>query len=179
MFDTMCALVLSSSETDVMALSDYLMGNLNLPEKGCEYAWVASAALIAAVRNEGTLSVSDDQVREVLLRTRRHAVTAFCGITPCGVTSAVTTCFRVLLGTACPNSQAVVNTQIHTRMAKAIAAQGGDPCCKLFLWTALAEIPVPAAECLHISIPADPARVSCAGNGHPSCRQSKCPFFRP
>lgn len=177
MFEKICSLALASSERDVIGLSAYLMQNVDLPTKGCEYAWVASAALMAAVRNEGTRPVPDEKVREVLLRTRRQAVTSLCGVTACGIAAAVTTCFRVLLGTACPNSQAVINTQIGTRVADALAAQGGDPCCKLFLWTALAETPALAEEYLKISIPADRSLVNCPdADRPPQCRQDKCPF---
>ncbi len=179
MFEKLCALALASTERDVMGLGMYLMENVDQPIKDCEYAWVASAALMAAIRNEGTRPVPDEKVREVLLRTRRQAVPGLCGITACGIAAAVTTCFRVLLGTACPNSQAVINAQIGTRVADALAAQDGDPCCRLYLWTALAETPALAEEYLSISIPADRSLVNCPDADRPArCRRDKCSFSR-
>lgn len=158
MFNNVYAAALTSMETDVLAAGADLLRKLDMPARGCEYALVATAAIMIAVRNEGTRAVPDDKLREALLRTRRQAVTGLCGMTPCGIAAAVTTCFRVLLGTACPKSEAAVNTAVYDRVHRAVTAAGGDKDCPRFLRAALAGIPALAREYLNITLPADLSR---------------------
>lgn len=158
MFDDIYTLALASTEKDVLALGEYLIENLNPPAGDRAYAGAAAAAVMIAVRNEGSRAVPDEKVREALLRARRQAVPSLCGVTVCGIAAAVTTSFRLLLGTACPRSRAAVNTAIYNRVAGAISAAGREPDCKRFLRAALAEVPALAGEYLKINVPAHGSR---------------------
>lgn len=45
---------------------------------GCEHAWIATGALLAAIRNHGQIKVNDVQIIEALNRTRKQAIGAYC-----------------------------------------------------------------------------------------------------
>lgn len=45
-----------------------------VPMLGCENAWIAAGVLMAALKNEGTARVTDEQIVEALNRTKRQAI---------------------------------------------------------------------------------------------------------
>jgi hypothetical protein len=182
LFDRIRQLALASPEKDVVALGEMLVSELDLPMLGCEHAWVAAAALMVAIRNEATLAVTDDKVNEAMVRTRRQAIAAFCGLTGvCGISPAIGACFSVLLGASCPrNRETAVTMRITARVTDAMSSNAGPSCCKNFLRVALKEAAALAHEYLYVEIPADISRVICRdSHRHPhGCRREKCAFFR-
>ncbi|MDA8096760.1 MAG: DUF5714 domain-containing protein [Clostridia bacterium] len=182
LFDRIRQLALASPEKDVVALGEMLVSELDLPMLGCEHAWVAAAALMVAIRNEATLAVTDDKVNEAMVRTRRQAIAAFCGLTGvCGISPAIGACFSVLLGASCPrNRETAVTMRITARVTDAMSSNAGPSCCKNFLRVALKEAAALAHEYLYVEIPADTSRVICRdSHRHPhGCRREKCAFFR-
>ncbi|MBP1759241.1 MAG: hypothetical protein H6Q63_158 [Firmicutes bacterium] len=157
------------------------MGQNNVPMLGCENAWIAAGALIAALKNEGTAQVSDEQVIEVLNRTRKQAIGGYCGLTGvCGVAPAIGACFSVILGAACPKDrETAVTMRVVARVVDTIANETGPCCCKNFVRKSLAEALKLAKEYLGISLVMPSEKIVCKYvERHPhGCRKEKCSYF--
>ncbi len=153
-----------------------------VPMLGCENAWIAAGALIAAVRNEGTISLTDEQIVEALNRTKRQAVGGYCGLTGvCGIAPAIGACFSVILGAGCPKDrETAVTMRVVAQIVNAIARETGPCCCKNFVRTALTEAVGMAAEYLEISLPKQAkGEIICTdARRHPhGCRKEKCSYY--
>lgn len=148
---------------------------------GCEHAWIAAAALMAALRNEGTIPVQPEQIEEALRRTRRQAIGAYCGLTGvCGIAPGIGACFSVILGAACPKDRETsITMHVVARVVEAIGSQAGPCCCKNFVRTALGVAGEMAREHLKINLPAGLDSIVCADmDRHPhGCRGKKCKFY--
>lgn len=158
------------------------MDEPNIPMLGCEHAWIAAGALMAALKNEGTLKIAEEQVIEALNRTKRQAIGGYCGLTGvCGIVPAMGACFSVVLGASCPKDRETAATmKVVARIVERIAEETGPCCCKNFVRTALSEAILWAKECLHVSLPSPGKAIVCAHSSrHPhGCREEKCLYFR-
>jgi len=172
----------TARETDPFAIAERLMADVRVPMLGCENAWISAGALMAALRNEGTLSITADQIAEVLQRTKRQAIGGYCGLTGvCGIVPAIGASFSVILGAACPKDVETAQTmRIAGNIVQAISGLAGPCCCKAFVRIALAEAVAATRELFGVALPgAPPARCTyCARHPH-GCRQEKCPYFMP
>lgn len=153
-----------------------------VPMLGCENASIAAGALMAAIRNEGTIGITDSQINEALNRTRKQAIGGYCGLTGvCGITPAIGSCFSVILGAACPKDRETVLTMRAVgRIVGVIADQTGPCCCKNFVRTALIEAAGLAKEHLGISLPVNRGQAAACTHvdRHPhGCRRGKCPYY--
>ena len=148
---------------------------------GCENAWIAAGALMAALRNEGTLPITDAQVLEALNRTHRQAIGGYCGLTGvCGIAPGIGACFSVILGAACPKDRETATTmKVVAKIVNAIAQETGPCCCKNFVRRALTEAVALVKEILNISLTRSPVPTVCTDvERHPhGCRQEKCRYF--
>lgn len=158
------------------------MNQDNIPMLGCENAWIASGALMAALKNEGTINVSDEQIVEVLNRTKRQAIGGYCGLTGvCGIAPAMGACFSVILGASCPKDQETATTmKIVGKIVYAIAEQTGPCCCKNFVRTALSKAITSVKERLDVCLLSSSEAIVCTHSSrHPhGCRESKCSYFK-
>jgi len=174
--------VLTIPEHNPFAIAERLMSQARVPMLGCENAWIAAGAFLAALRNEGTLIISDDQIREALLRTKRQAIGGYCGLTGvCGIAPAIGACFSVILGAACPKDEETAKTMgVVGQVVQAIAGLTGPCCCKAFVRAALREAGKSAQEFFNIALP-EAERIVCTySSRHPhGCRGDKCPDYRP
>ena len=96
--------VLTTERQDPVAIAELMMAHPNLPMLGCEHAYIAAGALMAALRNSpyGRGKITDADIREVFDRTARQAVSGYCGLTGvCGIAPAIGACFSVFLGSRC------------------------------------------------------------------------------
>jgi len=148
---------------------------------GCENAWIAAGAYLAALRNQGGVPVSNDMIGEALNRTKRQAIGGYCGLTGvCGIALAIGACFSVLLGAACPKDQETAKTmKVVGQVVNAIADQTGPCCCKNFVRTALI-VAIESTEALFkISLRGASSEIRCSHSSrHPhGCRKNKCPYF--
>jgi hypothetical protein len=152
-----------------------------VPMLGCENAWIACGALMASLKNEGTIELSSEHIIEALSRTKRQAIGGYCGLTGvCGVSPAIGACFSVVLGASCPKDQeTAITMKIVGKVVNAIADQTGPCCCKNFVRTALNEGIKSAKEVLHVSLPSPSKVTFCTHSSrHPhGCRESKCSYF--
>ena len=153
----------------------------NLPMLGCENAWIAAGALMAAIKNVGTAKVANEQVVEVLNRTKKQAIGGYCGLTGvCGVAPAIGACFSVVLGAACPKDrETAVTMRVVARIIDTIANETGPCCCKNFVRKSLIEAVKLAKEHLGIILPMVREKIVCKHvEQHPhGCRREKCSYF--
>lgn len=174
--------MLKSRSTNPLEMAETLMGyKEKVPMLGCENAWIAAGALISAIRNEGTYKVTDDQVVEVLNRTKRQAIGGYCGLTGvCGIAPAIGSCFSVLLNAACPKDQETAKTMlVVAKIVNVIASETGPCCCKNFVRKSLLEATYLAKEVLNVSLASNQQQLTCTDiKRHPhGCRKEKCSYF--
>lgn len=179
-FDLITEYVKTTQEGNPFVIAEQLMENELVPMLGCENAWIAAGAFLAALRNEGTIKVSDDHIDEVFQRTRKQAVGGYCGLTGvCGVAPAIGACFSVLLGAACPKDEETSKTMYVVRdIINSTASLSGPCCCKAFVRNSL-NIAVEYARVLFdIEFDtADSSKKCTYVERHPhGCRRDQCPF---
>lgn len=90
---------MASESQDPLEIVEALMNFKDqVPMLGCENAWIAAGALMAAIKNESTLKITDAQILEVLNRTHRQAIGGYCGLTGvCGIVPGIGACFSIIL----------------------------------------------------------------------------------
>lgn len=181
-FDLVKDYVMTCKSTDPLEIAETLMGNKDqVPMLGCENAWIAAGALITAIRNEGSIPITDEQVQEALNRTARQAIGGYCGLTGvCGIAVAIGACFSVILGAACPKDQETATTMnVVALIVNTIANETGPCCCKNFVRKSLTEAIKFAKEHLSVSLPIIHETIICQHvNRHPhGCRMAKCSYF--
>lgn len=137
---------------------------------------------MAALKNEGTAKVTDEQIVEALNRTNRQAIGGYCGLTGvCGIVPAIGACFSVILGAACTKDQETAATmKVAARIVDKIANETGPCCCKNFVRTALSEAITLVKEYLNIALPSPSQSIICTHSlRHPhGCREFKCLYFK-
>lgn len=47
----------------IYVIANEIIDKTKLPMLGCEHAWVAAGALIAAIRNEKTIKITDEDIK--------------------------------------------------------------------------------------------------------------------
>lgn len=182
-FEIVRAYVLKTQSTNPLEIAETLMGYKDkVPMLGCENAWIAAGALIAAIRNEGTYKVTDDQILEVLNRTKRQAIGGYCGLTGvCGIAPAIGACFSVLLKAACPKDRETAKTMlVVAKIVSVIASETGPCCCKNFVRKSLVEAIDLANKVLEVSLVNNQQKITCTDiERHPhGCRKEKCSYFK-
>lgn len=181
-FDLVKEYVLASDSRDPLEIAEALMNFKDqVPMLGCENAWAAAGALIAALKNEGTLKIRDTQILEVLNRTHRQAIGGYCGLTGvCGIAPGIGACFSVVLGAACPKDRETsITMTVVAKIVNLIAQETGPCCCKNFVRQALTESVALVKQILNVSLPQSLAPIVCTDvERHPhGCRREKCSYF--
>ncbi|MEL7564755.1 MAG: DUF5714 domain-containing protein [Dehalobacterium sp.] len=174
--------LMSNSSQNPFKIAATLMSYHNVPMLGCENAWIAAGAFVTALKNQDISIITNDQIGEVLNRTRRQAIGGYCGLTGvCGIVPAIGACFSVILEAACPKDEETAKTmKIVGKVVNAIADQTGPCCCKNFVWTSLRVAIDSAKEVLNVSLPGPGEEIFCIySDRHPhGCRKEKCPYFK-
>ena len=181
LFGTVKEYVLTSKSANPFEIAEYLMDLENVPMLGCENAWIAAGALMAALKNEGNARVTDEQIVEALNRTKKQAIGGYCGLTAvCGIAAAIGACFSVILGAACPKDQETATImKVVASIVNTIANETGPCCCKNFVRKSLAEAVIIVREHLHAAVPIISENITCKHiDRHPhGCRKEKCSYF--
>lgn len=137
---------------------------------------------MAALKNEGAVKVTDEQILEALTRSKRQAIGGYCGLTGvCGIAPAIGACFSVILGAACSKDQETAMTmKVVARIVQKIADETGPCCCKNFVRTALSEASLLVETYLNVSLPSPSEAIVCTHSSrHPhGCRESKCTYYK-
>lgn len=168
-----------ASDQSPFVIAERLMSNGGVPMLGCENAWIAAGALLAALRNEGSLEITKEQIHEALHRTKKQAIGGYCGLTGvCGIAPAMGACFSVILGAACPKDEETAKTmRVVGKVIQAIANLTGPCCCKAFVRVGLTEAIAAIEEYFNITLVAIEPLPCDYTTRHPhGCRQGKCPY---
>ena len=180
-YEKILKLALTAQGTNPLQVAEIMMKSTPIPMLGCEHAWIAAGALLAAIRNSGEIRITGSQITEALTRTRKQAIGAYCGLTGiCGVAPAIGACFSVILGAACPKDKETATTmRVVSQVVEAIANQTGPCCCKNFVRTALTLSCKLVQEHLKIPLPCYGEIVCVDSNRHPhGCRKERCRFYQ-
>ncbi len=182
LFDTIQEYLMTTPSQNPFEVAEHLMSLDTVPMLGCENAWIAAGALMVSLKNQGSITVTNDQIREALNRTRMQAIGGYCGLTGvCGIAPAIGACFSVMLGAACPKDrETAVTMRVVGKIVNAIADQTGPCCCKNFVRTALSEAIKAVEEYLRVTLPMPVKTLICNDSTrHPhGCRESKCLYFK-
>lgn len=180
-FDVIRGLSLAAKEANPLTIAERMIKSAPIPMLGCEHAWIAAGAFLAALKNHGSIGITDDQIIEALNRTRKQAIGAYCGLTGvCGVAVAIGAAFSVILGGACPKDKETAATMhVVARVVEAIAKQTGPCCCKNFTRIALALCCNLAKGYLGVGLDCT-AKITCEdSHRHPhGCRETKCAYYQ-
>ncbi|MCL5960329.1 MAG: DUF5714 domain-containing protein [Chloroflexi bacterium] len=152
-----------------------------LPMLGCQHAYIAGGALMAAIKNQGLGRVTNQQIKEVFDRTRKQAHGGYCGLTGvCGIAPAIGACFAVITGSRCgKDTEQRITMEAVTRVSRAIAGLTGPSCCKAYVRTSLATAVAYLKESLAIELPLAETPLCDYGVKHPhGCREFRCPYFK-
>lgn len=172
--------MLSAKGINPLLIAEEVIKEAPLPMLGCEHAWIAAGALLAAIKNHGVIGVKDNQIVEALNRTRKQAIGAYCGLTGvCGIAPAIGASFSVILGAACPKDKETATTMhVVSRIIEVIADQTGPCCCKNFVYTALTESCMLTKQYLKIDLPYTGEIICQDSDRHPhGCRRTKCRYY--
>jgi len=174
-------IVFYTNSKDPVEISELMMGYPGLPMLGCQHAYIAAGALLAAIKNEGSRKITNEDIREVFKRTEKQAVGGYCGLTGiCGIMPAIGACFSFLMGSRCGKDiEQRITMDAVTEISGAIAYLTGPSCCKAYVRASLFISTILLKEKLGIDFPVKEASVICTHmNKHPhGCRESKCPYF--
>lgn len=170
----------TTESKDPFEITDLMMSYPRLPMLGCQHAYIAGGAFMAAVKNEGSRGVTNDDLDEVFKRTAKQAHGGYCGLSGvCGIAPAIGACFSVLTGSKCGTTDAQRTTmEAVTRVSRAITDLTGPSCCKAYVWKALEVAVDYLRESLGIVLP-NPTKTACPyTHKHPhGCRETECPYF--
>jgi hypothetical protein len=174
--------ILGTAEKDPAVIAELLIGHPSLPMLGCEHAYIAAGALLAALRNSPYAKIADKDIQEVFSRTAKQAIGGYCGLTGvCGVAPAIGACFSVFLEARCgSDSEQKIVMEAVIKVSQAIADLTGPSCCKAYVRAALDTAATLFAERFGIVLPVSKSPVACRHSSkHPhGCREEKCPYYQ-
>ena len=165
---------------DPFEIADLMMSYPGLPMLGCQHAYIAGGAFLAAVKNEGSRGITNDDLGEVFKRTEKQAHGGYCGLSGvCGIAPAIGACFSVLTGSKCGTTDAQrLTMEAVTRVSRAITDLTGPSCCKAYVWSALEVAVDYLKESLGIILPTHTEMTCSYTHKHPhGCREKECPYF--
>ena len=173
-------IALDTQSKDPCEIAELMMSHPGLPMLGCDHAYIAAGALMAALRNEGSKKITAESIREVFLRTGKQAHGGYCGLTGvCGITPGIGACFAVLTGSRCgKDEEQQITMEAVTRVSRAIARLTGPSCCKAYVRAALETAADYLEERFGIRLPRSKGAGCAHSHRHPhGCREAKCPYF--
>ena len=180
-FDLISGIAFTTDEKDPLSIAELLMAHPKIPFLGCEHGLIATASLLAALKNDGTLGISNEQITEAMKRTQKQSMPPYCALTGvCGVPIGIGAAFSVILGAACSKDrESAITMHIVARTIDTIANDVGPMCCKSFVRTALGVAYNSAKEYFNIHLPIHREKISCfhSNKNHPNCRKEKCLYY--
>ena len=174
----------TTASQDPFEIAELMMGHPSLPMLGCEHAFVAAGAFMAALKNSphGKGRITNKDIQEAFDRTAKQAVGGYCGLTGvCGIVPAVGACFSIFLGARCGSDrEQKITMDAVIEAAKAVSGLTGPSCCKAYVRSALSAAVAFFGERFGIVLPAGDKPAVCSHSAkHPhGCREEKCPYFR-
>lgn len=172
--------VFSAKSSDPFEIAELLMSYPGLPMLGCQHAYIAGGAMIAAIKNEGSRRISNEEIKEVFERTLKQAHGGYCGLTGvCGIAPAIGACFAVLTGSKCGKDvEQRITMEAVTRVAGAITGLTGPSCCKAYVRISLDVAVNYLKESLGVGLLKGERAYCDYSPKHPhGCREKRCPYF--
>lgn len=173
--------IFSTSSCNPFEIAEIVMSFPGLPMLGCQHAYIAGGALMAAIKNAGHKGITDEEIKEVFKRTGKQAHGGYCGLTGvCGIAPAIGACFAVLTGSKCgKDEEQRITMEAVTRVTRAITEITGPSCCKAYVRTSMDKAVEYLSEGLGIRLPLSDSVVCNYSLKHPhGCRETRCPFFK-
>ncbi|BCB97335.1 hypothetical protein JZK55_22570 [Dissulfurispira thermophila] len=170
----------STKSKDPVEISELMMSYPMLPMLGCQHAYIAGGALMAAIKNDGSKGITNEEIKEVFSRAEKQAIGGYCGLTGvCGITPGIGACFAVLTGSKCgKDEEQRITMEAVTRVSMAITEITGPSCCKAYVRTSLEVAVDYLRERLGINLFLGKDVVCNHSLKHPhGCRETKCPYF--
>jgi hypothetical protein len=171
-----------TTSKDPLEIAELMIGHPKLPMLGCQHAYIAAGALLAALKNQGSRKITEKDLEEVFKRTERQAVGGYCGLTGvCGIVPAVGAIFSILLGSKCGKDlEQRITMEAARRVMEAIETLTGPSCCKAYLRSSLPAAVDLLKERLGISLLVKDQSVTCLfDKRHPhECRGNRCPYYK-
>lgn len=181
LYSRICEMILLEQGTDPLAMAENVLAKVAIPMLGCEHAWVTTGVFLAAIRNEGSIHISTEQIIDALNRTRRQSIGAYCGLTGiCGIAPAIGASFSIILGAACPKDhETSLTMRVVSQVIAAMSSQVGPCCCKNLMRHALSLACQLAKEHLQVNL-TNTTDIICRDiHRHPhGCRGHRCSFYR-
>ena len=170
----------STKSQNPVEIAELMMSFPGLPMLGCHHAYIAGGALMAAIKNEGSRGITNDDIKEVFKRTKRQAHGGYCGLTGvCGIAPGIGAVFAVLTGSKCgTDREQRITMEAVTRVTGAITELTGPSCCKAYVRRSLEVATEYLRESLGIGLPRERVSACLHPGRHPhGCREIKCPYY--
>lgn len=171
----------NTSSTSPLEIFELIDSSPVIPMLGCHHAYMSAAALLSAIKNEGTIQVSEKMMNEVFDRTGRQAIGGFCGLTGlCGIAPAIGACFAVITGSKCGmDKEQRITMNAVSQIVSAIAGLTGPSCCKAYARKSLETAQFFLEKNMRICLSKPTEKIYCRHyKNHPhGCRKEKCPYY--
>lgn len=171
----------TTKSRDPFEIAELMMSYPGLPMLGCQHAYIAGGAFMAAIKNEGSKNITDKEIKEVFRRAKKQAHGGYCGLTGvCGIAPAIGSCFAVLTGSKCDkDKEQRITMEAVTRVTRSITDLTGPSCCKAYVRTSLKTAVNYLNESLDIVLSSSRS-IACGHSAkHPhGCRKARCPYFQ-
>jgi hypothetical protein len=130
---------LTTKSTNPFEISGLMMSYPGLPMLGCQHAYIAGGSFMAAIKNEGSKGITDEDIKEVFRRTEKQAHGGYCGLSGvCGIAPAIGACSAVLTGSTCGKGREQrITMEAVTWATGTITDLTGPSCCKTYVWMLL------------------------------------------
>ncbi|MBU0945280.1 MAG: hypothetical protein KJ804_09840 [Proteobacteria bacterium] len=174
------AILFQAVSSSPLEISEQCMDLPILPMLGCQHAFIAGGALIAALKNSGAFNLTNHDIREVLNRTEKQAHGGYCGLTGvCGVVPALGACVAVITGSKCGlDREQRLTMELVSRVVRAITELSGPSCCKAYVRISL-EVAINFLQATFALPLPNPDTAICQHmTKHPhGCRKTNCPYY--
>jgi hypothetical protein len=171
----------ATESKDAVEIAELMMSHPALPMLGCEHAYIAAGALLAALKNSWSKNITNEDIREAFERTAKQAHGGYCGLTGvCGIAPAIGACFSIFLGAKCgSDNEQKVTMDAVVKVSHAITGLPGPSCCMAYVRASLSFAVNLFEEKFGIIFPAPKTAVFCKDSSrHPhGCRKEKCPYY--
>jgi hypothetical protein len=174
------AIILKTTSIDPFSIAEQCMDLAILPMLGCQHAYIAGGALMAALKNEGTYALTKDAVHELFHRTAKQSHGGYCGLTgTCGIAPALGACVAILTSSKCGlDREQRLTMELVARVVRAITELTGPSCCKAYVRTSLAVGVEVLQQNFSVFLPGKDNTACKHVENHPhGCRKEKCPYF--
>lgn len=161
-YDYLTQTALSTTVTDPLTIAEVLLQGPYLPSLGAEHHAIVPAALLAAVRNYGPLSlpygdtrsITDADFLEAIRRMRQIPACICASHGACGAGLGVGAFFSIVFGATCAKDvERTIAMRASNIALAAIADCGGPGCCKQSVRTAILASASYLKELCHIALP--------------------------